>query len=389
MIYMDNAATTKTRKEVVDEMLKYFTILYGNPSSIYEFAGKSRSAMEEARNIIAETINAENDEIYFTSGGTESDNWALRTVSKSYKNKGRHIITSKIEHPAILKTAKNLEDLGYRISYIDVDEYGMIKLQQLIKEITDETILVSIMMANNEIGRIEPIMEIGEICRDYDILFHTDAVQAYGQIPIDVKKMKIDLLSASAHKFHGPKGIGFLYINDRVETVPLLFGGGQEKGLRSGTQNIPSIIGMAKVAEIAYEDISNHISSESELRDYFINRVLNEIPYSRLNGSRLKRLPGNVNFSFQFVEASELLALMDMKEICASSGSACSSSSRNPSYVLISIGLPEDLAYSSIRFTLSEETTKNEIDFVVDNIKEFIKELRQNSSDYLLCFTKQ
>lgn len=389
MIYMDNAATTKTKKEVVDEMLKYFTILYGNPSSMYEFAGKSRDAVEKSREIIAKTINCETDEIFFTSGGTESDNWALRNVAKSYKTKGRHIITTKIEHPAILKTAKNLEDLGYRISYVDVDEYGMLKLQRLKKEICSETILVLVMTANNEVGTIEPISEIGSLCREKKILFHTDAVQAYGQILIDVKKMNIDLLSASAHKFHGPKGVGFLYINNKVDTVLLLFGGGQERGLRAGTQNVPSIIGMAKAAQIAYESINPRINSEIRIRDYFINRVLLEIPYTRLNGSRKNRLPGNINFSFQFVEASELLALLDINGICASSGSACSSGSKNPSHVLISMGLPENLAYSSIRFTISDETSKSDIDYVIDNLKKYVIELRKNSSDYTLCFEKK
>lgn len=389
MIYMDNAATTKTKKEVVDEMLKYFTILYVNPSSMYEFAGKSRDAVEKSREIIAKTINCETDEIFFTSGGTESDNWALRNVAKSYKTKGRHIITTKIEHPAILKTAKNLEDLGYRISYVDVDEYGMLKLQRLKKEICSETILVLVMTANNEVGTIEPISEIGSLCREKKILFHTDAVQAYGQILIDVKKMNIDLLSASAHKFHGPKGVGFLYINNKVDTVLLLFGGGQERGLRAGTQNVPSIIGMAKAAQIAYESINPRINSEIRIRDYFINRVLLEIPYTRLNGSRKNRLPGNINFSFQFVEASELLALLDINGICASSGSACSSGSKNPSHVLISMGLPENLAYSSIRFTISDETSKSDIDYVIDNLKKYVIELRKNSSDYTLCFEKK
>ena len=388
MIYMDNAATTKTKKEVVDEMLEYFTILYGNPSSIYEFAGKSRDAIENARNIISDTINATSDEIYFTSGGTESDNWALRTVAKAYKNKGKHIITSKIEHPAILKTSKNLEDLDFKISYIDVDEYGVIKLQRLIDEITDETILVSVMMANNEIGTIEPISKIGKICHERGIIFHTDAVQAYGQIPIDVRQMNIDLLSASAHKFHGPKGIGFLYINDSVKTVPLLFVGGQEKGLRAGTQNVPSIVGMAKAAELSHNNMMNKARYKVSLRDYFIERILREIPFSRLNGSRRNRLPGNINISFQFVEASEILALLDMKGICASSGSACSSNSSKPSHVLISIGLPEELAYSSIRFTISDETTKDEIDFVVNNTKNIISELRKKSSEYNSYFTK-
>lgn len=386
IIYMDNAATTRTRQEVVDEMLKYFTILYGNPSSVYEFAGKSREAVENARSLIAKTLNAKKDEIYFTSGGTESDNWALRAVAKSYKNKGKHIITSKIEHPAILNTAKNLEDLGFKISYIDVDEYGVIKLQRLKEEICDETILISIMMANNEVGTIEPIKEIGRIAKEKDIVFHTDAVQYYGQMPIDVKESNIDLLSASAHKFNGPKGIGFLYINERLKLVPMIFGGGQENGLRAGTQNVPSIVGMAKAASLAHENMEKKSMTEIKLRNYFISRVLKEIPYSRLNGARNLRMPGNMNFSFQFVEASELLAMLDLEGICASSGSACSSKEAAPSHVLTSMGLSEELAYSSLRFTISFETTKEEIDFVVENLKKMIAEIRKNSSDYYACF---
>lgn len=386
VIYMDNAATTRTRQEVVDEMLKYFTILYGNPSSVYEFAGKSHKAVEDSRNLIADTLNANTDEIYFTSGGTESDNWALRATAKSYKNKGKHIITSKIEHPAILNTAKNLEDLGFKISYIDVDEYGMIKLQRLKEEISDETILISVMMANNEVGTIEPVKEIGRIAREKDIVFHTDAVQYYGQMPIDVKELNIDLLSASAHKFHGPKGIGFLYINERLKIVPFIFGGGQEKGLRAGTQNVPSIVGMAKAASLAHKEMDSRNTKEIKLRNYFINRVLREIPYVRLNGARNMRLPGNTNFSFQFVTASELLAMLDMEGICASSGSACSSKDSAPSHVLTSMGLPEELAYSSLRFTISSETTKEDIDFVVENLKKMIAEIRKNSSDFQACF---
>lgn len=386
IIYMDNAATTRTRQEVVDEMLKYFTILYGNPSSVYEFAGKSREAVEDARSLIAKTLNAKTDEIYFTSGGTESDNWALRAAAKSYKSKGKHIITSKIEHPAILNTAKNLEDLGFKISYIDVDEYGVIKLQRLKEEICDETILISVMMANNEVGTIEPIKEIGKIAKEKDIVFHTDAVQYYGQMPIDVRESNIDLLSASAHKFNGPKGIGFLYINEKLKFVPMIFGGGQENGLRAGTQNVPSIVGMAKAASLAHENMEKKNMAEIKLRNYFINRVLREIPYSRLNGARNLRMPGNTNFSFQFVEASELLAMLDMEGICASSGSACSSKDSAPSHVLTSMGLSEELAYSSLRFTISSETTKEEIDFVVENLKKMIAEIRKNSSDYIACF---
>lgn len=388
MIYMDNAATTQTKKEVVDEMLKYFSILYGNPSSIYEFAGKSREAIDKSRQTIARTLGVDENEIYFTSGGTESDNWALRSIAKSYKDKGNHIITSRIEHHAILRAAKNLEDLGYRVSYIDVDENGRIKPNQLLKAISKETILISVMMANNEIGTIQPLKEIGMLARDRDIIFHTDAVQAYGQINIDVKMLNIDMLSASAHKFNGPKGIGFLYINNKVKMTPLLFGGGQEKGIRAGTENVPSIVGMAKAADIAYKNISNKYRSERNMRDYFINRVLREIPYVRLNGDRINRLPGNINIAFQFVNAAELLALLDVDEIYASGGSACSSSSKSPSHVLTALGLPEELAYSSVRFTISEETTRDEVNYVVDRLKKHVYDLRKSSTEYSQCFTK-
>lgn len=381
LIYMDNAATTKTKQEVIDEMLKYFTILYGNPSSIYEFAGKSREAIENARKIIADSIGANRNEIFFTSGGTESDNWALRSVAKEYKGKGRHIITTKIEHHAILNTTKMLEDLDYQISYIDVDEYGVVKLPQLINSIRKDTILISVMMANNEIGTIQPIKEIGKIAHEYGIPFHTDAVQAYGHIPINVNEMNIDMLSASAHKFNGPKGVGFLYIRNDIKKTPLIFGGGQESGLRAGTQNVPSIVGMSKAASIAHENLAIKCQNKKSLRDYMVKRILSEIPYTRINGDQ-NRLPENANFSFQFIQTSELLALLDIKGICASSGSACSSGDKAPSHVLKAIGLPDDLAYGSLRLTLSEETTKEDIDYVVDTIKDTVKELRERSNEY-------
>jgi cysteine desulfurase len=385
---MDNAATTRTKKKVVDEMLKYFSILYGNPSSVYEFAGKSKEALDNSRHIIAATLGVKDNEIYFTSGGTESDNWALRLAAKSYKDKGKHIITSKIEHHAILRTANNLEDLGYRISYVDVDENGRIKLKQLMKEICDETILISVMMANNEIGTIQPLKEIGIVAKNKNILFHTDAVQAYGQIPINIRELNLDMLSASAHKFNGPKGIGFLYINDNVKKTPLLFGGGQENGLRAGTENVPSIVGMAKAADIACSNIYTKYRKERKMREYFITRILREIPYVRVNGERINRLPGNINMAFQFVNATELLALLDVDGICASGGSACSSSSKEPSHVLMALGLPEELAYSSIRLTISEDTSKEDIDYVVDRLKKHVFDLRKNSEDYILCFSK-
>ncbi|MBQ3665419.1 MAG: cysteine desulfurase [Lachnospiraceae bacterium] len=379
IIYMDNAATTKTRPEVVEEMLKYFTILYGNPSSVYEFAGKSRDAIENARQMIASTLGAKPNEIYFTSGGTESDNWALRAVAKAYKRKGRHIITSKIEHHAILNTAKNLEDLDYQISYIDVDEYGVIKLQRLKENIKDDTILISVMTANNEIGTIQPIDEIGRIAKSKNVIFHTDAVQYYCHLPIDVKKSNIDLLSASAHKFNGPKGVGFLYISENLKMVPLIFGGSQESGLRAGTQNVPSIVGMAKAAEIAHKEMNERIRTEIMNREYFIGRILREIPYTRLNGARKNRLPGNMNFSFQFVQSFELLAMLDMEGICVSAGSACSSESKEASHVLTAIGLDDDLAHASLRFTISEETTKDEIDHVIETLKKLIAKMRKGN----------
>ena len=382
VIYMDNAATTVTSPEVVDEMLKYFQILYANPSSSYEFAGESRKAVEHARKVIADTIHAKPEEIFFTYGATESDNWALRSVAKACKGKGKHIITSKIEHHAILNTVKNLEDLGYRISYIDVDEKGVIKLQQLIDTIDRETILISIMTANNEVGMIQPVREIGKIAKKYGIIFHTDAVQYYGHLPMNVKELGIHMLSVSAHKFNGPKGIGFLYIDESLDKVPMILGGGQEKGMRSGTENVPSIVGMARAAEIAHENILKKAENLAKKRDYFIRRVLHEIPFTRLNGARNARLPGNLNFCFQFMSASELLAILDLEGICASSGSACSSGSSSPSHVLTAMGIEDEMAYSSVRFTISEENSYEDIDYVIEKLKIILKEKRKDNRIY-------
>lgn len=378
IIYLDNAATTRTDPRVINEMLKYFDILYGNPSSVYEFAGKSKDAIEKSRHIIAKSLNAKDGEIYFTSGGTESDNWALRGTAKAYKNKGRHIITSKIEHKAILNTAKNIEDIGFEVSYIDVNECGVLKLQGLKDSIRNDTILISVMMANNEVGTIEPYENIADIAKMKNIIFHTDAVQCYGHIPINVKKSGIDLLSASAHKFNGPKGIGFLYISDDVKKEPMIFGGGQENGMRSGTQNVPSIVGMAMAAHIANENIEKRMKAEKYLRDYFVDRVLREIPFSRLNGDKESRLPGNINFSFEYVNNTELIALLDSVGICASGGSACSSSKNSPSHVLIAMGLTKNLANSAIRFTLSHNNTKSEIDYTINCLKYFINNIRKS-----------
>lgn len=386
IIYLDNAATTMTYKKVVDDMMEYFTQLYGNPSSVYEFAGKSKQAIEDARGLIADTLGAKNQEIFFTSGGTESDNWALRSVTKVFENKGKHIITSRIEHPAIINTAANLEELGYEVTYLNVDENGFIRLNELEKSIRSDTILISIMAANNEIGTLQPIKEIGKIAKKYNIVFHTDAVQMYGQLPINVDECNIDMLSASAHKFHGPKGIGFLYVRSSVSVVPFIFGGGQENHKRAGTQNVPCIVGMASAAQVAHEDMLRKAYEESRKRDYFINRILKEIPFTRLNGDRVRRLPGNVNISIQFIDASELLASLDMNGICASSGSACSSNNDKPSYVLSAIDLPENLIFSTIRMTLSGDTSKEELDYVVEILKRISKEYRENSNEYAECF---
>lgn len=382
LIYLDNAATTRTDIRVINEMLKYFNILYGNPSSVYEFAGKSKDAIDKARHIIANTINAKDEEIFFTSGGTESDNWALLGIAKAYKNMGKHLITSKIEHPAILNTAKNMEENGFEVSYIDVDEYGVIELQRLEESIRNDTVLVSVMMANNEVGTIEPYENIADITKKNNIIFHTDAVQCYGQIPIDVKKSGIDLLSASAHKFNGPKGIGFLYISNNLKKEPIIFGGGQENGFRSGTWNVPSIVGMAMAAGIAHNEMENRMRKEIKLRDYFIDRIMTEIRFSKLNGARESRLPGNINFAFEFVNNAELIAMLDSKGICASGGSACSSLNNKPSHVLTAMGMPKELANSSIRFTISHETEMRELDYVINCLKNIIDNLRKNSANY-------
>lgn len=381
MIYMDNAATTPTASVVVDEMLKYFTIIYGNPSSKYEFSNRSKIAINNSRKIIAETINASPDEIYFTSGGTESDNWALNAILSLNPLKN-HIITSVIEHPAILRTAENLMKKGVNVTFINVDENGIIKIKELKKAITDKTALISIMYANNEIGTIQPIEEISNIALENGIPFHTDAVQAYTQLPIDVKALNIGLMSASAHKFYGPKGIGFLYCDKNINISPLIFGGGQEKGLRSGTENVPAIVGMATASKICSHNMLNSTNYVKRLRDYFIKRILTEIPFSRINGDKLNRLPGNINVSFQFVNSKELLAILDINNICASAGSACSSSKKSSSHVLLAIGLDEELANSSIRFSISKNNTKEEIDYCMNILKRAIYDLRNSSMEY-------
>lgn len=382
IIYLDNAATTKTAKEAVDAMLPFFTEHYGNASSIYSLGAESKKAMTQAREIIAESIGATPAEIYFTAGGSESDNWALVATAEAYASKGKHIITSKIEHHAILHTCDYLKTRGYEITYVDVDENGVIKLDELKKAIRPDTMLISVMFANNEIGTIQPIKEIGEIAKEHGILFHTDAVQAYGHVPINVDEDHIDMLSTSGHKINGPKGIGFLYIRKGIKIRSFIHGGQQERSRRAGTENIPGIVGYGAAVKKAFESLTERMNKETELRDYLIGRIEKEIPYCRLNGDRVKRLPNNVNFSFQFIEGESLLIMLDMKGICASSGSACTSGSLDPSHVLLAIGLPHEIAHGSLRLTLSEENTKEEIDYVVDSIKEIVNKLRSMSPLY-------
>lgn len=382
VIYMDNAATTRAYPEVVETMLPYFTEAYGNPSAIYAFAGQAERAVSEAREIFAGILHSSPEEIYFTGGGSESDNWALKAAAEAYEYKGKHIITTKIEHHAILHTCEYLEKRGYEVTYLDVDEYGTVNPADVEKAIRKDTILISVMMANNEIGTIEPIEKIGEIARKHNVLFHTDAVQALGHIDIDVERMKIDMLSASGHKLHGPKGIGLMYIRKGVKIRSFVHGGAQERARRAGTHNVPGIVGFAKAAKIAQENRGSKTAYETKLRDYMIGRILNEIPYSRLNGEREKRLPGNVHVCFQYIEGESLLILLDQKGICASSGSACTSGSLDPSHVLLAIGLPHEIAHGSLRLTLSEENTKEEVDFVVDELKEIVQRLRNMSPLY-------
>lgn len=382
IIYLDNAATTKTSPSVLEAMLPYFSENYGNASSIYSIGAKSKEAITKSRETIAATIGAQPNEIYFTAGGTESDNWAIKAAAEAYGAKGRHIITSKIEHHAVLHTCQYLEKQGFEVSYIDVDENGILKLDQLEKAIRPDTILISVMFANNEIGTIQPAREIGQLAKKHGILFHTDAVQAYGQLPINVDELNIDMMSSSGHKICGPKGIGFLYIRKGVKIRSFIHGGAQERKRRAGTENVPGIVGYAKAAEEAVSTMAERTAGEIRLRDYLIERILKEIPYTRLNGDRINRLPNNTNFSFQFIEGESLLIMLDMEGICASSGSACTSGSLDPSHVLLAIGLPHEIAHGSLRLTLSAETTKEEIDYVVEKTKAIVERLRSMSPLY-------
>jgi cysteine desulfurase len=382
LIYLDNAATTKTAPEVVEAMLPYFSEYYGNASTVYAFGEESRKAVTHARDTIANALAAKSEEIYFTAGGSESDNWALKATAEAYKNKGNHIITSKIEHHAILHTCEYLAQQGFEITYIDVDENGLISLEELEKAIRPTTILISVMFANNEIGTIEPVAEIGKIAHEHGVLFHTDAVQAFGQVPIDVDAMNIDMLSSSGHKLNGPKGIGFLYIRKGVKIRSLIHGGAQERKRRAGTENVPGIVGYGKAVELAIASLEERTKKETELRDYLIKRIETEIPFTKVNGDRIKRLPNNANVCFRFIEGESLLIMLDMKGICASSGSACTSGSLDPSHVLLAIGLEHEIAHGSLRLTLGIDTTKEEIDTTVDELVKIVSHLREISELY-------
>lgn len=382
LIYMDHAATTAVRPEVLDVMLPYFTEKYGNPSGVYTFASRNKDVINISRDIIADSLGAKPEEIYFTGGGSESDNWALKATAEALQDRGKHIITTRIEHHAILHTCQYLEKIGFDVTYLDVDEKGMIDPDKLKVAIRPDTILISVMAANNEIGTIEPISEIGTIAHEHGILFHTDAVQAYGQIPLDVNSMNIDMLSSSGHKLGGPKGVGFLYIRSGVNIGRFIHGGQQERGRRAGTENVPGIVGIGKAAEMAVLSMNERMKSETEIRDHMIHRILTEIPYSRLNGHETERLPNNVNISFQFIEGETILIMLDMAGICASAGSACTSGSLDPSHVLTAIGLPKELSHGSVRLTLGYENTMEEADTVVDNLVRIVDNLRKMSPAY-------
>ncbi len=382
IIYLDNAATTRVRKEAVLAMEPYFSQYYGNPSSSYEFGMISDNVMETGRKVLSEVIHCNPDEIYYTSGGTESDNWAITGSAFANYEKGNHIITSKIEHPAVKNACEYLKSFGFDISYIDVDNKGMIRLDQLERAIRKETTLISVMTANNEIGTIQPIEEIGRIARKHQILFHTDAVQAFCHIPIDVRKAGIDMLSVSSHKFGGPKGVGFLYIKKGTEILPFMNGGHQENNMRAGTGNVPGVAGMTEAAGYVSENLGNLMRYEIMLRNYMIRRIFQEIPFCRLNGHESKRLPGNINISFEYADGGALLGLLDLRGICVSTGSACSAKTSTPSEVLKAIGLSDEMAHSSIRISLSALNTREEIDYVIQSLKEDVQELRQKSSKY-------
>lgn len=368
--------------------MPYFHEKYGNPSSLYEIGVENKEAICKARNDIAETLGAGSDEIYFTSGGTESDNWALRNAAENYGEKGKHIITSTIEHHAITHTCEYLEKKGFEISYVNVDECGMIKMNELKNAIRKDTILISVMFANNEVGTIEPIGEIGRIAKQADILFHTDAVQAYCHVPIRVKELGIDMLSASGHKICGPKGVGFLYVREGIRLSPMIFGGAQERKMRAGTENVPGIVGMAEAARLSHMSLAGNMEKERRMRDYLVNRIMREIPFVRFNGSKTSRLPGNANFSFRYVDGQTLVVMLDMEGVCASSGSACTSGSHAPSHVLSAMGIPENIALGTLRLTVGADTTKEEADRTVNAIKKIVAQLRSKSAEYQMLVRK-
>ena len=381
-IYFDNAATTPVRPEVKEAMQPYFCEKYGNPSGMYKLASECRRDMELVRKQIGETLGASPEEIYFTSGGTESDNWAIKSTAQLLQEKGRHIITSKIEHHAVLNSCIYLEKQGFEVTYLDVDEWGGVRLDVLEKMIRKDTILISVMYANNEVGTIQPIYQIGKIAKKNNIFFHTDAVQAYGQLLINVKKENINLLSASAHKFNGPKGVGFLYIDKKMPLSSYIHGGKQEKNHRAGTENVAGIIGMGKAAELAFATQTEREKQVQQMRDYFMKKLCEEIPYCRINGSITKRLPGNCNVSFQFIDGNELLLLLDEKNICASAASACSTGAASPSHVLTAMGIPKQLARGTLRLTIGYQNTLDEVDETIKCIKEAVEKLRENAEDY-------
>ncbi|MGB8308768.1 MAG: cysteine desulfurase NifS [Methanoregula sp.] len=382
IIYMDHSATTYTKKDVVDVMLPYFTNHFGNPSSIYSIARESKQAIDSARSKVAKALGAQPDEIYFTSGGSESDNWAIKGVAYANRKRGNHIITTKIEHHAVIHTCQFLEKEGFAVTYLPVDRYGLVDPSDLEKAITEKTILISIMYANNEIGTIEPIQELAAIAQKHKVYFHTDAVQAIGNVSIDVKAQNIDLLSLSAHKFYGPKGVGALYIRNGIRIENLIHGGGQERKKRAGTENIAGIVGCGKAIELATADISGHNARIQVMRDRLLRGILEKIPHARLNGHPTKRLPGNLNVSFEFIEGESMLLWLDDEGICASTGSACTSGSLEPSHVLLATGLPVEISHGSLRLTLGDVNTESDIDVVLEVLPKVVSKLRDMSPLY-------
>lgn len=381
-IYFDHAATTSVKPEVLEAMIPYFTERYGNPSSIYSLGRENKKTIDDAREKVAKALNAQPKEIFFTSGGSESDNWALKGIAFANQAKGKHIITTNIEHHAILNTCKFLVKQGFEVTYVPVDEKGLVHVEDIEKAIRPDTILISVMFANNEIGTIQPIKEIGKLAKEKGIYFHTDAVQAVGNIPIDVNDMNIDMLSLSAHKFYGPKGVGVLYIRDGVRILPFIHGGEQERGKRASTENVAGIVGLGKAIELATSNIDIYNKKLLQFRDRAIKEILEKIPYSRLNGDSNNRLPGNVNISFEFIEGESILLMLDMKGICASSGSACTSGSLDPSHVLLAIGLPHEIAHGSLRLTFGEENTQEDLDYLLETLPPIIERLRAMSPLY-------